>query len=221
MGNPVPRVAHPDWLVLYNIQIQIHNTFNCNDNEVNEVPSHHRIASPHVSQARRVREKSDRFQQQRISSMFKRLSPEEAVAQQSAEMLDIEDMGGGGKQGVGRPVVHRRKKNKNATTESGGQAGHNSLADSDAMQTEGAAPADADAGEGEGEGEGEGGADEEVPLLGEEGVTMQIWLKDRKKRWRALRAQRRRQRQEIYGNTSVSIFGNRDRGKSKVVKLSS
>jgi DNA polymerase epsilon subunit 1 len=207
VDNPVPRVVHPDWL------------------------------------ARMVREKNDRFQQRRLTSMFTKVDPKQAALDQqnafnaggdgdskkvkTADALggDIEDLMGTGQAKDGRPVVHLKKRN----TIRGRKGKNRAILDEEDEedeqqgQQEGGAM-DVHAQEADGiksdEQDAEKVEEEEAPKL-ELGVDdFKDWIVDRKQRWKKLRVERKRLRNEVYGEDMGmggpgSMLGKSRKGKRK------
>jgi DNA polymerase epsilon subunit 1 len=194
VDNPVPRVQHPDWL------------------------------------AKMVREKNDRFQQRRLTSMFTVVDPAEKLKEQQnifdadadgsppkklnagADMTgDIEDMGGTGQAKDGRPVVHM--KNRNAIRRRAGKGKSRAIVDEDDEEEEQQptemATADAQAQEANADGESAEVEEpvEEVPKP-ELGVDdFKDWIVDRKQRWKKLRVERKRLRNEVFGGETNNFGG--------------
>ena len=182
MENPVPRVKHPEWLV------------------------------------KKVASLNDAYQQKSLKSMFSK------AIDDGAAVMDIEEAAGGGKEGARKGVVvHRRGKRVGAP-----QGGLTSPQPGDD---------EGERAEGEGEGEGEEGPakavrfaddDEEAAAADDDAADVRAfaqtagsrklpmgskeWMDDRKARWRAIRAARKRAREEETSEAFATSFNNPRRG---------
>ena len=166
---------------------------------------------------KKVASLNDAYQQKSLKSMFSK------AIDDGAAVMDIEEAAGGGKEGARKGVVvHRRGKRVGAP-----QGGLTSPQPGDGD--------DADGGEGEGEGE-EGPAkavrfaddDEEAAAADDDAADVRAfaqtagsrklpmgskeWMDDRKARWRAIRAARKRAREEETSEAFATSFNNPRRG---------
>ena len=166
---------------------------------------------------KKVASLNDPFRQGSLKSMFSK------AIDDGAAVMDIEEAAGGGKEGARKGVVvHRRGKRVGAP-----QGGLTSPQPGDGD--------DADGGEGEGEGE-EGPAkavrfaddDEEAAAADDDAADVRAfaqtagsrklpmgskeWMDDRKARWRAIRAARKRAREEETSEAFATSFNNPRRG---------